>query len=155
MSNNLNAFAKLATMAKRAAVASTVFAASVAGLAATTQSAQASCWNHNGSTLRLVANGNRRSFYYVKPKAVLRKAGVRNGTLLFNGRKNGDWYSGTMRRFSKFCPGTPLEYFVEGPVAPSQTTVTVNGDYKVYRQCKNTGRTKYDHLVFTYKSQSC
>lgn len=152
MSSN---FKVVAILAKQAAIASTIIATTLTGLAVTTQSAQASCWNHNGSTLRLVASGNRRSFYYVRPKAVLRKAGVRNGTLLFNGRKNGNWYSGTMRRFSKFCPGTPLEYYVEGPVAPSQTKVTVNGDYKVYRQCRNTGRTKYDHLVFTYKSQRC
>lgn len=152
MFNNLKA---VAILAKQATIASTIIAATLTGLAVTAQSAQASCWNHNGSTLRLVANGNNRSFYYVRPKAVLRRAGVRNGTLLFNGRKNGDWYSGTMRRFSRFCPGVPLEYYVEGPVAVSQLKVTVDGSYKIHRQCKNTGRISFDHLVFTYKSQRC
>jgi len=109
-----------------------------------------SCWNHNGSLMRLKASGNQRWMYYEKPKKVLRNAGVRRGTLLFNGVKSGDWYSGTARRFSKFCPGTPLEYYVEGPVRSDQLQVVVRGTRDVYKQCQATGNVASDELVFTY-----
>ena len=109
-----------------------------------------SCWNHNGSIMRLKAKGNQRWFYYENPRQVLQNAGVRRGTLLFNGRKNGNWYSGTARRFSKFCPGNPLEYYVEGPVRNDQLQVTVRGTRDVYNQCQNTGNIASDTLVFTY-----
>lgn len=112
-----------------------------------------SCWDHNGSVMRLQAQGNSRWFYYERPKSSLRAAGVRRGTLLFNGRKSGDWYSGTARRFSRYCPGEPLEYFVEGPVARSQTRVTVRGTREVYERCRPTGRYTEDTLVFTYLYQ--
>ena len=109
-----------------------------------------SCWNHNGSLMRLKASGNQRWMYYEIPRQVLINAGVRRGTLLFNGFKSGNWHSGTARRFSKYCPGTPLEYFVEGPVRADQLQVTVHGTREVYKQCQPTGRFASDTLVFTY-----
>ena len=128
--------------------------AAPAGLIANSGTAEAaSCWWHNGSLMRLEASGNQRWMYYERPRQVLRNAGVRRGTLLFNGRKNGNWYSGTARRFSKFCPGTPLEYFVEGPVSQNQLRVTVHGVRNVYRRCRDTGRKAQDTLVFTYAHQ--
>lgn len=113
-----------------------------------------SCWDHNGSLMRLEAQGNKRWFYYETPRSVLRKAGVRRGTLLFNGIKDGNWYLGTARVYSKFCPGAPLEYSVEGPVRGDQLQVTMRGRRKVFSQCQPTGRTKSDKLVFTY-SHDC
>lgn len=109
-----------------------------------------SCWDHNGSVMRLQAQGNQRWFYYETPRSVLRNAGVRRGTLLFNGRKSGNWYSGTARRYSKFCPGDPQEYSVEGPVRNDQLKVTVHGQREVHRQCAPTGNWADDTLVFTY-----
>ncbi|MEO0329145.1 MAG: hypothetical protein AAF217_11190 [Pseudomonadota bacterium] len=109
-----------------------------------------SCWNHNGSIMRLKASGNNRWLYYERPKQVLINAGVRKGTLLFNGRKSGNWYSGTARRFSKYCPANPLEYFVEGPVRADQLQVTVRGTREVHKQCQSTGNIASDVLVFTY-----
>ena len=129
------------------AMSATMFATSTAANAA-------SCWNHNGSLMRLEASGNQRWMYYERPRSVLRKAGVRSGTLLFNGRKNGNWYSGTARRFSKFCPGNPLKYHVEGPVAGNQLRVTLHGQRDVHRSCQPTGRIANDTLVFTY-SHDC
>jgi len=114
----------------------------------------ASCWDHNGSLMRLEAEGNNRWFYYENPRPALRNAGVGRGTLLFNGVKDGNWYSGTARVYSRYCPGTPLEYFVEGPVRGDQLQVTVRGTRQVYSQCQPTGRSKSDKLVFTY-SHSC
>ena len=113
----------------------------------------ASCWDHNGSLMRLEASGNRRWFYYERPRSVLRRAGVRPGTLLFSGRKNGNRYVGTARRFSKFCPGNPLKYRVSGPVSSNQLRVTVRGNRDIFRACKNTGRNVRDTLVFTYSHE--
>lgn len=121
------------------------------GVAITPSVAKAdSCWNHNGSLMRLKASGNQRWMYYENPRQVLRNAGVRRGTLFFNGFKKGNWYSGTARRFSKYCPGTPLEYYVEGPVRKDQLQVTVRGTREVYKQCRPTGNIASDTLVFTY-----
>jgi len=112
-----------------------------------------SCWIHNGSLMRLQAQGNERWLSYEAPRPKLRAAGVIQGTLLFNGTKSGNWYSGTARVFSKHCPGVPLEYHVSGPVRGDQLEVTVRGTRPVHRRCKPTGRVKTDTLVFTYSHQ--
>jgi hypothetical protein len=112
-----------------------------------------SCWSHNGSLMRLQAQGNQRWLSYEAPRQQLQAAGVRRGTLLFNGVKSGNRYSGTARVFSKYCPGNPLEYAVEGPVRGDQLQVTVTGTREVFRKCRPTGRFKTDTLVFTYSHQ--
>lgn len=112
-----------------------------------------SCWVHNGSLMRLTAAGNQRAFYYEYPKQVMRGAGVIHGTLLFNGSNVNGRYSGTARVFSKYCPGTPLEYHVEGPVDRDQTRVTLRGNREVMERCQPTGRSITDTLVFTYSHQ--
>ncbi len=133
--------------------------AAIAGLALlasaiATGAAQAdSCWTHNGSLMRLQAQGNQRWLSYESPRAQLRAAGVRRGTLLFDGIKSGNWYRGTARVFSKYCPGTPLTYAVEGPVRGDQLQVTVQGTREVYNRCRPTGRYTRDTLVFTYSHQ--
>ena len=136
----------------------TAFCAAVAAAVSlteftSTEASADSCWNHNGSVMRLVAQGNQRWFYYENPRAAIRAQGVTRGTLLFNGWKNGNSYSGTARVFSKFCPGAPLEYQVDGPVAPNQLKVTVYGSRPVMNQCNPTGQYTTDTLVFTYMHQ--
>ena len=126
----------------------------VFGLLLPTAAMADSCWNHNGSIMRLQAQGNQRWLSYEIPRQVLRNAGVQRGTLLFNGIKNGNWYSGTARVFSKYCPGNPLEYYVEGPVRGDQLQVTVHGTREVFNRCRPTGRYTNDTLVFTY-SHDC
>ncbi len=110
-----------------------------------------SCWDHNGSLMRLQAQGNQRWFTYEDPKPSLRNAGVRRGTLLFNGTKRGDWYEGLARVFSRHCPGNPLEYWVEGPVHANPLRVVVRGTRESQRQCRPTGQMRTDELVFTYR----
>nr|WP_321454514.1 hypothetical protein [uncultured Cohaesibacter sp.] len=127
------------------------FVMAFVGFSSTTPAFADSCWWHNGSLMRLVAQGNSRWFYYEHPRAGL---AVEPGTLLFNGTKQGNWYSGTARVFSKYCPGTPMEYYVEGPVAADQLRVTVQGSREIHRRCAPTGRWTTDTLVFTY-AQRC
>jgi len=112
-----------------------------------------SCWDHNGSLMRLVAQGKQRWFYYEVPRQAIRAQGVAPGTLLFNGWKDGNGYTGTARVFSKHCPGAPLEYQVSGPVAPNQLGVTLYGTRPKTQQCQPTGQMTTDTLVFTYRHQ--
>ncbi len=121
-----------------------------ASLAAVPAARADSCWTHNGSLMRLQASGPWRWFSYEVPRPVLRQAGVTAGTLLFEGRKTGNWYEGTARVFSRHCPGTPLVYAVEGPVRADQLHVTLRGSRQVYEGCRPTGRWVSDVLVFEY-----
>ena len=84
-----------------------------------------SMWEHNGSAVSLESNGHSRKFYYDTPRSTLLEFGVRPGTLLFEGRRDGFQYSGTAYVFSKHCG--PLAYEVAGPVAPDQRSVVLTG----------------------------
>ncbi len=109
-----------------------------------------SCWYHNGSVVRLIDNGLQRQFIYEVPQGSLVNAGVVRGTLLFNGLDRGNYYAGTARVFSRFCPADPLEYYVEGPVTRNPLQVTLSGARDANRQCQRTGTLVHDTLVFTY-----
>ncbi len=108
------------------------------------------CWDHNGSLMRLVANDDQRAFYYEQPRSSLARVGIVPGALLFDGVKQGNRYRGTARVFSAGC--APTTYGVEGPVSVDQLTVTLRGQRVVFRQCASTGEIRDDVLVFTYRS---
>jgi hypothetical protein len=109
-----------------------------------------SCWWHNGSLMRLEASGNQRWFTYERPKPELRRSGVQEGTLLFDGVRRGSRYIGTARVFSRYCLAHPLEYAVEGSVSRSDTRVVLRGTRDVQERCAPTGRVRTDTLVFDY-----
>lgn len=115
----------------------------------TTSAQAASCWNHNGSVMRITATGGGgREIRYLEPRSVLRNAGVRRGTLLFNGQYDGRSYFGTARRFSRFCVGSPQLYGVSGPANNSR--IVLRGSRDNNRRCQPTGRRVSDRLVFTF-----
>ena len=95
----------------------------LAGLA--TSGAADTVWEHNGSTVQLHEEGTLRSFRYSDPRADLQKAGVENGTVLFEGKKAGNRFSGTAYRFSKGCGA--IGYEVDGAVSPSARDLTLSG----------------------------
>lgn len=104
-------------------------------------------WNHNGSTMALRVDGARRAFVYERPRAGVRAAGARPGTVLFEGRREGDTYVGTATVFSKRCG--PQSYTVSGPVARNERRVTLFGDVPLIgKDCRITKRTR-DRLDFT------
>jgi len=129
---------------------SAVFSVAAIGTAMTTPEASAaSCWNHNGSEMRITATGGGgRSIRYLRPKSSLRSTGVRRGTLLFNGHYDGHSYTGTARRFSRFCVGSPQTYQVGGPANAQRIVLSGNRDKN--RRCQHTGRNVWDTLVFTF-----
>ncbi len=110
-----------------------------------------SYWDHNGSLMRLHADGMQRVFTYEEPRPLIRRAGVTRGTVLFDGRNIGDYYVGRARRFSKHCE-SPLVYEVEGPVTDNGMRIVMRGERQVYASgCQPTGRVVEDVLVFTYE----
>lgn len=134
-------------------IAGRLFAAALLSVAASTQAGADSCWDHNGSLMRLKASGSQRWFTYEVPRSGLAESGVRRGTLLFNGQRSGNRYYGTSRVFSRHCPDAPLEYYVEGNVSNNDTRVTLVGRREVHQQCHPTGRYTTDTLVFNYRRQ--
>jgi hypothetical protein len=112
--------------------------------------AQDSCYDHNGSVMRYSIRGNGFVVTYERPRAVLRRAGVRSGTLLVDGRFSGHQVTATARRFSRHCPGRPLEYTVSGWFEGENPDFVLEGSRPVYARCRPTGRTAYDVLRFHY-----
>jgi hypothetical protein len=107
-----------------------------------------SFWDHNGSRMGLVAEGNSRSFYYVTPRKALLERGVFPGLLLFEGQRTGDRYVGTARIFAA-PPCGEFPYQVEGPVSSDQETVTMSGNApRVNDRCEIIGY-RPDTLLFT------
>jgi hypothetical protein len=60
----------------------------------------ASYWNHNGSTMGLLVNGNQRILIYVRLRKGLEGL-VEPGTVLFAGESESGRYIGRARRFSE------------------------------------------------------
>jgi hypothetical protein len=127
-------------------------AAALVALSFASSAAADTCWNHNGSVMRLTANGQDRTFSYEQPRSTLVNAGVGRGTTLFDGVRSGNRYNGTAYVFSRDCPGSPLPYSVQGSVSRNDTQVTLTGTRPVYANCRATGRSTTDTLVFTYVS---
>jgi hypothetical protein len=96
----------------------------------------------------LIVNGNRREFYYHRPRQGMIEEGVRSGTLLFSGAVNGAYYDGTAYLFSARCGATP--YHVSGMVYENGGRVEMNGTATIVdQQCKPVAA-RNDKLVFQY-----
>jgi hypothetical protein len=107
-----------------------------------------SFWKHNGSRMALVANGAQRNFFYVEPRTGLVDLGVRPGTLLFQGMRNGNGYTGTAVIFgANGCGAFP--YAVSGTVGADQRSVTMWGRApRISGDCSISGY-REDSLTFT------
>jgi hypothetical protein len=108
-----------------------------------------SFWTHNGSLVYLTAEGDGRSFYYERPREAIRAAGAEPGTLLFQGQRRGQTYSGTAYVFAGRCGAIP--YQVRGTVSNQDRRVTMEGQAPsgISRDCQVTG-SRRDVLVFDY-----
>jgi hypothetical protein len=98
--------------------------------------------------MRLIADGVNRRFVYEKPREGLVSRGVRRGTLLFDGKKDGDAYSGRSRIFSQKCGA--IEYDVSGTVAADQRRVEMTGKRPIIDDSCRVIRTEPDVLVFEF-----
>ncbi len=104
-------------------------------------------WDHNGSVMRLEADGATRRFTYMNPRKGLHEVGVNGDTILFDGRREGNRYVGTARWFSKTCG--QQEFPVTGTVSVDERQVELSGQApRVDGKCRKTG-TATEKLVFT------
>ena len=114
-----------------------------------------SYWNHNGSVMGLIANGDHRTFIYVKPRSGLRSL-VEPGSALFEGRSDGTSYAGIARRFRKGLP--PNLYSVSGPIKNGGSKVVLSGVVSTRAADGSLEKTVNDVLVFDllpdYRSDS-
>lgn len=107
-----------------------------------------SLWSHNGSVVRLVADGAARLFYYEEPRPRMAAAGVRPGTLLFRGRRVGDAYEGVAHVFSRDCE-RPGAFAVRGRVV-GETYIRLAGARGPLVDCVVTPGARRDELIFTF-----
>jgi Trypsin-like peptidase domain len=112
----------------------------------------ASYWTYNESVFALKASGDIRQFVYETPRAGLIPMGVRKGTLLFDGRKEGDTYVGRAHVFSKTCQPTP--YFVSGNISNDDQTVTLRGRVPVLDDRCNVKSYNENTLKFRYRGKT-
>jgi hypothetical protein len=104
-------------------------------------------WTHNGSVMRLIANGGDRRFIYENPKDGLVAVGVEKGTLLFKGRRSGNSYSGNAYIFSH-CQ--PIAYEVSGTVSPDDRQITMYGRAPLVNESCVVAGYRDDTLVFNF-----
>lgn len=112
------------------------------------QKSLGSIWNHNGSMVRLEASADVRRFVYLRVREGMRQAGVSPGTLLFEGRRTGNVYSGTAYVFNRNCG--PAAYRVSGFVL-NDTRIVISGRApRVSQKTCEVLSYKDDELVFEY-----
>ena len=126
-----------------------LFLLSLSGLAGAVQTALAgqSVWNHNGSQMLLEANGNQRIITYLVPR---RGISAQPGQLLFQGVRNGRFYSGTAYTFRRGC--SPAPYQVSGRIS-SEHRIVLRGASPKRQGCRVVGysnSSSNSRLVFTY-----
>ena len=102
-------------------------------------------------------SGSQITIHYVRPRDVLARAGVRNGTLLFDrARQLGAPDLRTARVFSRHCPGSPLLYGVGRLDQRDQPeNIELRGVREVHSRCQPTGRRTQDVLRFDNLGYGC
>lgn len=95
--------------------------------------ATSSYWDHNGSKMALEEDGAKRKITYAEPKQGLDKAGIRPGTVLFEGERKPDGrFAGNAKIFKGGC--NPVDYFVEGTLDEAKGEIVLQGQAPVYAQ---------------------
>ena len=93
-----------------------------------------------------MADGSARKFVYDRPRPGLAANGVKKGTVLFEGERQGPTYKGRAYVFTARCG--KVAYQVAGTVADDERSVTLEGFAPVLSQgCKRSGMRR-DRLVF-------
>jgi hypothetical protein len=111
------------------------------------QDLPSSFWYHNGSTMYLVASGEKREFYYQEPRPEMIEAGARRGSLLFTGRSAGGRYVGTAYIYNPHCGR--IGYPVSGPILDGYQRVSLRGSAPLMSlDCQVKGQIA-DNLEFT------
>jgi hypothetical protein len=111
-------------------------------------SSSTALWTHNGSLMRLDANGKARTFSYENPRPGMRKAGAKPGDVVFEGERDGERYYGTAYIYSKSCGRHG--YAVDGRVLAGDRGVVLEGEAPRFDDSCNITSTRRDVLRFDY-----
>jgi hypothetical protein len=103
-------------------------------------------WTHNGSVMRLEADGPNRRFVYAIPRPDLLAFGAKPGDTVFEGRREGRRYRGTAYIYTETCGR--VGYPVAGNVASDQRSVTMEGRVPVHGSDCRTTEYRRERLVF-------
>jgi hypothetical protein len=117
-------------------------AIAVVSLFAAPAYAEITQWDHNGSLVRLEEKEKKVRLVYAQPRDGLGQAGVKQGTVLFDGEVKADGrLAGYAKLFRKGCD--PVDYFVEGSRDSTKQEILLQGQAPVYagEGCKITGYT--------------
>ena len=106
-----------------------------------------SYWNHNGSTMGLLVDGQQRIMIYIKVREGLNGL-VEPGTVLFYGQSREGKYSGKARRFTAGLP--PIEYPVNGPILGGGNSVVLTGRAPIRNPDGSIKKVIEDRLEFTF-----
>jgi hypothetical protein len=127
------------------------FGAAIIGLTGLDKAATAatpSVWEHKGSTVYLIAEGEKRDFQYNQPRQEMLEAGAEPGSLLFTGMAVDGRYVGTAYVFSPQCGRIP--YQVSGPILDNYRRVVLKGQApRLDANCRTVGYYT-DVLEFSY-----
>ena len=104
-------------------------------------------WNHNGSVVSLVTQGAKQKFFYDTPRVGLLDAGVKPGTLLFDGQRNGQNFVGTAFQFYRTCKSRGFP--VTGSTSDDRRQITLKGKAPLLDMNCNVTGTRDDVLIFT------
>jgi hypothetical protein len=92
-------------------------------------------WDHNGSTMYLIANGTSRELSYEKPRSGMLEAGAKTGSLLFRGEVSNGQYSGTAYVFNQQCGQVPFQ--VKGAILDNGKRIVLTGQApRIGRNCQ-------------------
>ena len=113
-------------------------------------SAQATLWDHNGSTMRLEASAATLSMNYENPRKGMRQAGVRKGDNLFTCDRDGKNLSCTSRIFHPRCG--KHDFAATGTISDDEKSIRIRGNAPgLDSDCNENGRRPQD-WTFTYLS---
>lgn len=116
----------------------------------TAPSAQATLWDHNGSTMRLRTDAMTMSMDYEMPRRGMQQVGVRKGDNLFTCSREGSRLSCTTRIFHPRCG--KHDFAAEGRFSDNDRTIRIKGDApRLDDVCRESGRKPQD-WTFTYLS---
>lgn len=116
----------------------------------TAVSAQATLWDHNGSTMLLRTEAAKLSMDYEMPRKGMQQVGVRKGDNLFTCMRDGSKLSCTTRIFHRRCG--KHDFTAEGSFSDNDRTIRIRGDApRLDDSCRESGR-KPQNWTFTYLS---
>ncbi|MBX9830080.1 MAG: hypothetical protein K2Y27_34435 [Xanthobacteraceae bacterium] len=103
-------------------------------------------WSFNGSTLKMVADGSLRKFFYVQPDPEAEAVGAQRGDLFLEGKVTDQRFVGTVYGFEGRCGRIP--YRVDGAIRDNSRRLDLQGQKpRVDGTCTVVG-TVLDALTF-------